>query len=87
MPPELVSAMDRCGQADRRRALRAISRASEASGFGAACAAAARIFGSGRVPDDASCDLLARRIAGGAQEEGGADLAVYDLVARGGGAR
>lgn len=55
--------------------------------FGAACAAAARIFGSGRVPDDASCDLLARRIAGGAQEEGGADLAVYDLVARGGGAR
>lgn len=87
MPPELVSAMDRCGQADRRRALRAISRASEASGFGAACAAAARIFGSGRVPDDASCDLLARRIAGGAQEEGGADLAVYDLVARGGEAR
>ena len=46
-----------------------------------------RIFGSGRVPDDASCDLLARRIAGGAQEEGGADLAVYDLVARGGEAR
>lgn len=87
MPPELVSAMDRCGQADGRRALRAMSRASEASGFGAACAAAARIFGSGRVPDDASCDLLARRIAGGEREEGGADLAVYDLVARGGEAR
>lgn len=34
MPPEPVSAMDRCGQADRRRALRAISRASETSGFG-----------------------------------------------------
>jgi hypothetical protein len=30
-----------------------MSRASEASGFGAARAAAARIFGSGRVPDDA----------------------------------
>lgn len=67
--------------------VRAISRASETSGFGAACAAAARIFGSGRVPDDASCDLLARRIAGGEREEGGADLAVYDLVARGGEAR
>lgn len=83
MPAGLVSAIDRCGKADRRRALRAISRAAERSGFGAACAAAERIFASGRVPDDASCDLLARRVADGAAERGGADLAVYDLLAEG----
>ena len=35
------------------------------------------------MPDDASCDLLARRVADGAAERGGADLAVYDLLAEG----
>lgn len=84
VPAPLVEAIGRCDKAGGRRALRAISRAAESSGFDAACRAAEGIFGSGRVPDGASCDLLARRIAGGAQEEGGADLAVYDLVARGG---
>lgn len=33
MPPALVAAIDRCGKADRRRALRAIARASEHCGF------------------------------------------------------
>lgn len=81
MPPALVAALDRCGKADRRKALRAIARASEHSGFGAACGAAERIFASGRVPDDASCDLLARRNAAGSGGAGGADLSVYDLLA------
>lgn len=83
MPAGLVPAIDRCGKADRRRAPRAISRAAERSGSGAACAAAERVFASGRVPDDASCDLLARRVADGAAERGGADLAVHDLLAEG----
>jgi hypothetical protein len=34
---------------------------------------------SGRLPDDASCNLLARRIAAGGADRGGrADLSVYD---------
>ncbi|WP_165443719.1 IS21 family transposase [Olsenella sp. Marseille-P4559] len=78
MPAALVGDIDRCDKAGRRRALRAIGRASEHSGFGAACEAAARIFGGGRVPDDASCDALARRVAAGGPEPGRADLAVYD---------
>lgn len=78
MPEGLVAAVDRCGRADRRQALRAISRAAPASGFGAACAAAERIFAAGRVPDDASCDMLARRIAAGADGGGAASLSVYD---------
>ena len=82
MPGALVSAMGRCDKAGRRRVLRAISRAAARSGLGAACRAAEGISESGRMPDDASCDPLARRIAGGEDEAGGADLAVYDLVAR-----
>jgi transposase len=81
MPAALVAAIDRCGKADRRRALRAIARASERSGFPAACAAAERIFAAGRVPDDASCDLLARRASGGGAAAGSADLSVYDRLA------
>ena len=82
MPEALVSAIERCDKAGRRQVLRAISRAAARSGFDAACRAAEGIFESGRMPDDASCDLLARRIAGGEDEAGGANLAVYDLVAR-----
>lgn len=42
----------------------------------------------GRVPDDATVDVLARRIAaGGPAAKGGADLAVYDGFLREGGAR
>lgn len=78
MPEALVGELDRCDKAGRRRALRAIARAAERSGFGAACEAAGRIFAGGRVPDDASCDALARRVAAGAPEPGRADLAVYD---------
>lgn len=78
MPEGLVAAMDRCGKAGRRQALRAISRAAAASGFDAACEAAERIFSAGRVPDDASCDVLARRIAAGAGGGGSASLSVYD---------
>lgn len=38
----------------------------------------------GRVPDDATVDLLARRIAaGGAREPGAADLGVYDGFLKG----
>lgn len=83
MPPALVEAIDRCGKADRRAALRAMARTAERSGFEAACGAAERLFASGRVPDDASCDLLARRAAGSSGPGGRADLSVYDLLAEG----
>ncbi len=79
MPAALVDALDRCGKAERRRALRAISRAAASSGFDAACEAAALVFAAGRVPDDASVDVLARRAAAGRRvAAGGPDLAVYD---------
>lgn len=83
MPPALVEAIDRMDAAGRRRALRAIERASRASGFGAACEAAAMCCAGGRVPDDASVDLAARRLAAGRRAPGGAaDLSVYDGLVR-----
>lgn len=85
MPEGLLSHMDRLGKEDLRRTLRAIGRASDASGFDAACRAAERLFGEGRVPDDASCDMLARRIASGGTEGTGIDLAAYDRLAGKGG--
>ena len=51
MPEALLSHMDRLEKDDLRRALRAIGRASDASGFDAACQAAERLFAEGRVPD------------------------------------
>lgn len=78
MPEELVRAMDRLDKQGRRQALRTLEKASAASGFEAACEAERRIFASGRIPDAASCDVLARRIASGAAEETGPDLSVYD---------
>lgn len=85
MPEALVEGIDRMGAADRRRTLRSISRAAEASGFDAACGAALRVVEGGRVPDDATVDVLARRIAaGGASAAGRADLGVYDAFLRGG---
>ena len=86
MPPALVGAIDRCDKAGRRQAPGAISRAAATSGFDAACGAALRVFEGGRVPDDASVDVLARRIAGGEGEgDGHADLLVYDgFLSRGG---
>ena len=50
------------------------------SGFEAACEAALRVVEGGRVPDDATADVPARRIAGGG---GGADLSVYDGFLKG----
>lgn len=71
--------------ADRRRALRSIERAARRSGFGPAVEAAAEIAASGRVPDEGSVDVLARRIAQGLPSaSGSADLAVYDSFLRGG---
>lgn len=78
MPQGLVDALDRCAKAERRQVLRAISRASVAVGFDIACQAADSVFSAGRVPDDASCDMLARRIAAGMGDAGGPDLSVYD---------
>jgi transposase len=65
MPRALVDAIDRLDRAGRRQALRVLGRAAESSGFEAACAAEGRMFASGRVPDEASCDMLARRMAAG----------------------
>ena len=65
MPEGLVRAIDSLDAAGRRRALRSIERASGPSGFDAACAAAQRVLEGGRVPDDATVDVLARRIAAG----------------------
>lgn len=59
-------------------------RASEASGFEAACRAALRVVEGGRVPDDATVDVLARRMAaGGGDAPGGPDLGVYDGFLKG----
>lgn len=85
MPEGLLSHMDRLGKEDLRRALRAIGRASDALGFEAACQAAERLLDEGRVPDDASCDMLARRIASGGTESAGIDLAAHDHLAGKGG--
>lgn len=85
MPAGLVEAVDRMDAAGRRQTLRSISRAAKASGFEAACGAALRVVEGGRVPDDATVDVLARRIAaGGPEAEGGADLGVYDGFLKGG---
>lgn len=58
-------------------------RDARASGFEAACEAALRVVEGGRVPDDATVDVLARRIEGGGGEAGGADLSVYDGFLKG----
>lgn len=84
VPPALRDALDAAGPAERRVALRALARAAEASGFPAAAEAAGRICATGRMPDDASCDLLARRIASGEPDlSARADMSVYDGLIRG----
>ena len=80
MPDDLVAAIDRCDRPRARQALRAIGRAAATSGFEAACEAARRIFDGGRVPDDASCDVLARRVAAGEHVGDGVDLTAYDRL-------
>ena len=44
---------------------------------------ALRVVEGGRVPDDATVDVLARRIASGEAAAGGADLSVYDGFLKG----
>ena len=83
MPPALVDAIDRLDAAGRRRVLRAISRAAGPSGFDAACEAAREALSRGHVPGDAEVDMAARRIAAGGPAGGGADLSVYDALAKG----
>jgi hypothetical protein len=79
MPRALVDAIDRLDRAGRRQALRVLGRAAESSGFQAACEAEGRVLAGGRVPDEASCDMLARRIAaGGGEGAAGPDLTVCD---------
>ena len=79
MPKELVRMIDSLDTAGRRRALRSIDRAARSSGFEAACVAAQRVIEGGRIPDDATVDVLARRMAAGAPAvEGAANLSVYD---------
>ena len=79
MPDGLAGAIDRCGKADRRQALRVLGGVAGVAGFGAACEAEERVFAGGRVPDEASCDMLARRIAAGGEEgSAGPDPSVYD---------
>lgn len=81
VPPALRDAPGAAGPAERRVALRALARAAEASGFPAA---AGRICATGRIPDDASCDLLARRIASGEPDlSARADMSACDGPVRG----
>ena len=85
MPEGLVEGIDRMDAAGRRQTLGSMARASAASGFDAACGAAPRVVEGGRVPDDATVNVLAGRIAPGALGgEGGADLSAYDGFPRGG---
>ena len=70
----------RRGGPQARRAPGATGRAAATSGFEAACEAARRIFDGGRVPDDASCDVLARRVAAGEHVGDGVDLTAYDRL-------
>lgn len=85
MPDGLVDAIDQLDKAGRRQALRVLAKTAETSGFKAACEAEEHILEGGRIPDEASADMLARRIAAGRLEGGsGPDLAAYDdLPARG----
>ena len=83
MPEALVAGIDRMDGAGRRQTLRAIGRAGAACGFEAACLAAERVVEGGRLPDDATVDVLSRRIAAGSGERGGADLSVYDGFLKG----
>ena len=80
MPDDLVAAIDRRGGPQVRQAPGAIGRAAATSGSGAACEGARGAFDGGRVPDDASCDVLARRVAAGERVGDGVDLTAYDRL-------
>ena len=84
LPPGPVEAIDRMDAAGRRRTPRSTERASAASGFEAACEAALRVVEGGRTPDDATVDVLSRRIAAGsAAVAGGAPTSPRTTGSRG----
>ena len=83
MPPGLVEGIDRMDAAGRRRTLRSIERASAALGFEAACEAALGVVEGGRAPDDATVDVLARRIAASSAAVAGAPASPRTTGSRG----
>ena len=83
MPPGLVEAIDRMDAAGRRRTPRSTERASAASGFEAACEAALGVVEGGRAPDDATVDVLSRRIAAGSAAVAGAPASPRTTGSRG----
>lgn len=70
VPDGLVDAIDQLDKAGRGQALRVPAETAETSGFKAACEAEEHILEGGRIPDEASADILARRIAAGRLEGG-----------------
>ena len=64
MPDGLVEAIDRCGKADRRQALRVLGRAAGVAGFRGGLRGRGARVRRRRVPDEASCDILARHRRG-----------------------
>ena len=83
-PGKLRLRIDAMDSGDRQRTLRLIARASDASGFKAATAAAEHLVEQGHGIDEASLMTLARRIAAGEtpHEEPAPDLHDYDRFMR-----
>ena len=82
-PPGPVEAIDRMDAAGRRRTPRSTERASAASGSEAACEAALGVVEGGRAPDDATVDVLSRRIAAGSAAVAGAPASPRTTGSRG----
>ena len=83
-PDKLRLSIDVMNSGDRQRTLRLIAKASDASGFKAATAAAEHLVEQGHGIDEASLMTLARRIAAGEtpHEESAPDLHDYDRFMR-----
>lgn len=82
-PPGPVEAIDRMDAAGRRRTPGSTERASAASGSEAACEAALGVVEGGRAPDDATVDVLSRRIAAGSAAVAGAPASPRTTGSRG----
>ena len=78
VPPVLRDVLDRADVAARRQVLRAVSATSDSFGFDVAVGAAAEVCVRGALPDAASVDMVARRMAAGRSDAGVTDLTVYD---------
>ena len=78
VPPVLRDVLDRADVAARRQVLRAVSATSDPFGFDVAVGAAAEVCVRGALPDAASVDMVARRMAAGRSDAGVTDLTVYD---------